>query len=230
MEVNTRAIIELAWARLLGLDDSAFRLPATSRIVREDETVITFVTLWRHRVLIGPGWLLDRAAEVRSSDLVSGSALLALSAGHVGRLVGDAVLLFTDRYVQHDGIDSAVVTDDPQASADLERQCPPDDVTEVGLSAMAQRFVTLDELDRTTSGAGYDEWEGILAQVGVLTPPDLRRSGRATLAAAIATNDALDSGLVPQWRARSDHRASLALSRRLGYRAVGSQTTVLLRA
>ena len=48
------------------------------------------------------------------------------------------------------------------------------------------------------------------------------------MAAAIATNDALDVGLVPQWRARTENRASRAIAARLGYVEVGSQTTVLL--
>ena len=80
-------------------------------------------------------------------------------------------------------------------------------------SALAARFVVLDEADHPTSGAGYDEWEGLLAHLGVLTPPRHRRSGRATVAAALATNDALDAGLVPQWRARTANAASRALAR-----------------
>lgn len=230
MEANTRAIVELAWARLLGLDDGVFAESAPDRITRVDDSLITFVTLWRHRVLIGPQWFLDVADDHQDRSLASGPALLSLSAGRGSRLVEDAVLSFTDGYVRHASLSVAVVTDDPQASAELERQCPPDDVTEVGLSSLAQRFVTVDELDQVRAGAGYDEVEGILAQVGALTPPHRRRSGCATLAAAIATNDALDSGLVPQWRTRRDSVASLALLRRLGYQVVGSQTTVLLSA
>lgn len=229
MEANTEAIIKLAWARLLGLPDDALIQPAP-RITRADDSMIMYVSLWQHRVLIGPQWLLDIASTFTDDDLRNGSLLLSLGVNHAGRLLGEAILAFTDCYVEHDGLTAAVVTDDPDAIAELERSCPPDDVAEVGLSVMSQQFVTLDELDQTTAGAGYAEWQGILAQLGVLTPPPLRRSGNATLAGAIATNDALDAGLVPQWRFRRDHRASLALSRRLGYRPVGTQTTVLLNA
>ena len=42
-------------------------------------------------------------------------------------------------------------------------------------------------------------------------------------------NDALASGLVPQWRVRWDNAASLATARRLGYTELGTQTTVYLR-
>ena len=44
MEGNTRAIIELAWARLLGLDDDAFVASPGQRITRVDDTMIMFVT------------------------------------------------------------------------------------------------------------------------------------------------------------------------------------------
>jgi RimJ/RimL family protein N-acetyltransferase len=88
--------------------------------------------------------------------------------------------------------------------------------------------VLLDDRATADAGSGYDEWEGILAQLGVLVPPALRRGGLGTLAGAMATNDALDSGLVPQWRCRPENAASLGLARRLGYEAVGTQTTVLL--
>lgn len=229
MEQNTEAIIRLAWARSLGLEDDALTGPASERVTRVDDRVVMFVSLWRHRVLIGPHWLLDRAAAVADRDLVDGAGIVALTRDHVGRLVGEAVLGYTDGYVEHDGIEAAVVSDDPEMTANLERLCPPDDVAEVGLSGLAHRFVLVDELDQTLAGAGYDEREGLLAQLGVLTPPHLRRTGQALLAGAIATNDALDSGLVPQWRSRREHRASLGLARRLGYQLVGSQTTVLLR-
>lgn len=233
MEPGTRAIVELAWARRLGLADDALEPGASWRLTRADESVAMFVSLWEHRVLVGPDWLLERAAGVDDSVLTSGSGLLGLTArtpggATPGRLLGEGVLGFTDLYVDHDALESVVVADDPQSVHDLERQCPPDDVTEVGLGGMADRFVLLDDREAPDAGSGYDEWEHILANVGVLVPPALRRSGRGTLAGAMATNDALDSGLIPQWRCRSENTASLGLARRLGYESVGTQTTVVL--
>ncbi len=232
MEPGTRAIVELAWARRLGLPDDALEPGTSWRLTRSDDALAMFVSLWKHRVLIGPDWLLERAEGVDDEELVSGPGLLGLTGrtpgGAPGRLLGEGVLAFADRYVEHEALETVVVADDPQAVHDLERQCPPDDVTEVGLAAMTERFVLLDDREATTAGSGYDEWEGILAHVGVLVPPALRRTGLGTLAAAMATNDALDSGLVPQWRARIENAASLGLARRLGYEAVGTQTTVLL--
>lgn len=230
METNTESIIRLAWARTLGLADDALLEPAGERLTRLDESMIMFVALWQHRILIAPHWLQEVAVSIGNAELASGTALLTLSSEHGGRLLGEAVLGFTDAYVTHQGLAEAVVTNEVHAVADLERSCPPDDVAEVGLSLMSELFVILDERERATAAAGYGESQGILANLGILVPPALRRAGRGTLAAAIATNDALDAGLVPQWRARRGHRGSQALARRLGYREVGAQTTVLLGA
>ena len=237
MESGTRAVVELAWARALGLEDEAFLQAedGPGRLTRVDDTAVTFVSLWEHRVLVGPGWLLERAEGVDDAVLASGPGLLGLTVDPpagvgAGRLLGEAVLAFTDAYLEHEGLESAVVSDEAQAVADLERQCPPDDVTEVGLAAMGQRFVLLDDRDAPTAGAGYEEWQGILGHVGVLTVPALRREGHGLLVGALAVNDALDAGLVPQWRARRENAATLALGRRLGFEPVGVQTSVVLPA
>ncbi len=72
--------------------------------------------------------------------------------------------------------------------------------------------------------------EQIIAHLGVLTPPPFRRRGFGLLSAALATNEALDFGLVPQWRSRIENTASRRTAARLGFVEVGSQTTVLLAA
>ena len=46
------------------------------------------------------------------------------------------------------------------------------------------------------------------------------------MAAALALNDALDVGLVAQWRARTDNPASRRLAQRLGFAESGEQSTV----
>jgi hypothetical protein len=189
--------------------------------------------LWHTFVLVGPAWFQERTAEADPADLLDQSALLRVCDGHRARLVGQAVLAYTDRYVKSGRgvrrLEDVPVADDPAAASALERSCPPDDVAEVGLAEMSRVFVTLDDREQPMAGAGYDEWQGILGHLGVLTPPEQRRGGHGTVAAALAVNDALDVGLVPQWRARTDNLASRRLARRLGFAEVGAQTTVVLR-
>jgi hypothetical protein len=235
VEANTQAIVRLAWSRLLGLPDDTLDPAANPvRTIRSEVVGRAMVLrLWETWVVVGPGWFHQRTAEVDPAALVDPTTLLRSCDGHPARLLGHAVLGFTDRYAAPAvpgaaGLDEVPVDDAPDAAAALERACPPDDVAEVGLAAMARRFVTLDDRDQPTSGAGYDEWQGLLGHLGVLTPPELRRAGWGTVAAALALNDALDAGLVAQWRARSDNVASRRLARRLGVSEAGEQSTVLL--
>lgn len=228
MEANTAAIVRLGWSRLLGLPDDSLD-PARNpvRVLRAtSERVAMVVQLWQSFVVVGPDWFQDRVHDLDPVDLLDQSTLLRCCESHRSRVVGQAVLAYTDRYATLPGLREVPVDDDPATAVELEKRCPPDDVSEVGLAEFRRIFVTLDDRERPTAGAGYDEWQGILGHLGVLTPPEHRRSGRGTLAAALALNDALDVGLVPQWRARVDNVASRRLARRLGFTEVGAQTTV----
>jgi GNAT superfamily N-acetyltransferase len=231
VESNTRSIVELAWARELGLDDDALLRPYPERVLAVRDDAVVFVTLWNHSVLLAPERVLASAVALDPETLSDESTLLALarSAGQPGaRLQGRATLGFTDRYVTSDDLASVVATDEPDALADLDRRCPPDDVAEVGLAALSWQFVALDEDDTAVAGAGFDEGQRILARLGVLAAPGQRGRGWGRRTAALALNEALDRGLVPQWRARAGNVASQALARRLGFEVVGAQTTVLL--
>jgi hypothetical protein len=229
MERNTEAIIRLAWCRQLGLPDDALGGHGEPlRIEAADQVMV--VRLWADTVVVGPGWLHDRTRTLDPAGLADEHELLRRCDGHPVRLIGQATLAYTDSYVKLDDLAEIPVADDAPSVARLEGACPPDDVTEVGLSTMERVFVTLDDRDQPTAGAGYDEWVHILGHVGVLTPPELRRSGFGTRAAALAVNDALDAGLVPQWRARVGNEPSRRAAARLGLREVGSQTTLLVRA
>jgi len=230
VEGNTEAIVRLAWARVLGLPDDALTEPGVGLITRASDELIMFVRLWQHEVLVAPTGVLDHVRAGGSAALVDGSQLLALSRRWGGRLLGSTTLAFRDEYVGLKELDSVTVTDDPVAVLDLEKACPPDDVAEVGLAEMSRALVTLNELDQPTAGAGYAEWEQIIAHLGVLTPPPFRRRGFGLVSAALATNEALDLGLVPQWRSRIENTASRRTAARLGFVEVGSQTTVLLAA
>jgi len=235
VEANTQAIVRLAWSRLLGLPDDTLDPAANPvpvvRSVAPGQAMV--VRLWETWVVLGPDWFQDRTADVDPALLVDPSTLLRACDGHPARIVGHAVLGFTDRYAEPSvpgrvALEDVPVDDAPSAAATLERSCPPDDVAEVGLAELSRVFVTLDDRDQPTSGAGYDEWQGLLGHLGVLTPPEQRRTGWGTVAAALALNDALDVGLVGQWRARTDNAVSRRLARKLGFVESGEQSTVTL--
>jgi hypothetical protein len=229
VETNTGAIVRLGWARSLGLPDDALDPDGSGHTLWvEASDRVMVLRLWDRYVVQGPRWLQQRAQGVHPGQLAEESVLLRCCEGHTARSVGETVLAFTDRYVERDGLEDVPVADEPAAVAALERACPPDDVTEVGLAGLSRVFVTLDDRDQPTAGAGYAEWQTILGHLAVLTPPEQRRAGLGTTAAALAVNDALDAGLVPQWRTRVDNVASRRMARRLGFVEVGTQTTVAL--
>ena len=114
---------------------------------------------------------------------------------------------------------------------ELEGLCPPDDVNEVGLSDLENRYTIIhdDEGQRVPVACGaYSEWEGILAHMGVLVAPEWRRRGLGALAASVAAHEALASGLTLQWRTDVSNKGSLATARSLGFSTGGIQTSVLL--
>lgn len=230
MDANTEAIIRLAWGQSLELEHGVLAAERDDRVYHPvaDDTSLSVIMLGKQTIVTGPSWALAETEMINDDDLSRMSTLLTVTAAHGPRAVGEAVLAYTDDYLSGPELESATVTDDAQAVIDLEQACPPDDVTAVGLSAKAAPFVLIDEEDKPIAGAGFDIWGGIIAQLGVLTAHPVRGQGHGTLIAALATNAALDEGLIPQWRIQTDHPASAAMARTLGYRALGKQTTVLL--
>ncbi len=235
VDANTQAIVRLAWSRLLRLPDDTLDPAAnpvrTVRSTSDEQAMV--LRLWDTWVVIGPDWFHARTADLDPELLVEPTTLLRSCELHPARLVGHAVLAYTDRYAHpavpgHLALTDVPVDTAPAAAATLERASPPDDVAEVGLAELGRVFVTYDDRDQPTSGAGYDECQGLLGHLGVLTPPELRGSGWGTVAAALALNDALDVGLVAQWRTRIDNTASRRVAQRLGFVEAGEQSTVLL--
>jgi hypothetical protein len=236
LDPGTVAIIRLAWSRLMGLDDGALAVDGADRLysVDEDARVLTFVTLFGREILRGPAWAIDAGRILSGAELRSHSTLLSLSRDHGGRGLGEAQLYFCDALPRFDG-PPATVSGERELVLELERRCPPDDVAEAGLSESEHPFVLVEDEDGPDArkpvplaGAGYDIWEGILAHIAVITPPEERRKGYAQRIAAVAVEEAMAAGLVPQWRARTDNTGSQRTARRAGFAFAGTQTSVIL--
>ncbi len=235
LEPGSAEIIQLAWARRLGFDDGAFGAAAGRRLTRADEAArsVQFLRLFGSSALVGPQWALDAAAGYPDEELAQHVTLLTITRRHGGHGLGAAALFFADELPLQQPAEELTVSHGNPEAIELEALCPPDDVNEVGLAELEHRFTIMQvEAGRRTPVAcgAYTEWEGILAQLGVLVAPQWRRQGVGTLAASIAAHDALASGLTLQWRSDVSNKGSLALARSLGFTAGGIQTSVLLGA
>ena len=226
-------IIQLAWDRRLGFDDGAFAGAAGRRLTLANDAArsLHFVRLFGSSALVGPQWALDAAGGYTDEELAQHVTLLTITRGHGGHGLGAAALFFADDLPLQQPSEELTVSHGNPEAIELEGLCPPDDVNEVGLADLEHRFTImhLEDGRRTPVACGaYTEWEGILAQLGVLVAPEWRRRGVGTLAGSIAAHEALASGLTLQWRADVSNKGSLALARRLGFTAGGIQTSVLL--
>ena len=235
LDPGSAAIIQLAWARRLGLDDGAFSsaLASGERIVRADESARTveFVRLFGSSALVGPQWVIDAAADLPDEEMAQHVTLLTLTRQHGGHGMGAAALFFADDLPLRQPPEEMTVSHGNAEAIELEGRCPPDDVNEVGLSDLENRYTIVHELEgrRVPLACGaYSEWEGLLAHLGVLVDPEWRRRGLGSLAASIAAHEALAAGLTLQWRTDVSNTGSLALARKLGLSAGGIQTSVHL--
>lgn len=236
LDPGTVSIIQLAWSRLLGLDDGALGDGGSERLYSTDDdaSLLTFVTLFGREVLKGPAWAVEAGRGLPGPELRSASTLLALTRDHGGGRSVRPSCTSAMRCRSSTG-HAAVVTSEAALVRALERRCPPDDVAEAELGGVEYPFVLVDgsaeaaDVQPTPlAGAGYDIWEGILAHIAVITPPEERRKGYAGRVAAVAVEEAMAAGLVPQWRARTDNTASQRTARRAGFLYAGTQTSVAL--
>ncbi|MBC2643243.1 MULTISPECIES: GNAT family N-acetyltransferase [unclassified Rhodococcus (in: high G+C Gram-positive bacteria)] len=225
-------IVRLAWSRELGLPDDALatRPDADDRAVRvDDETdTIRFLRLGEASALVGPRWAIERADAHTSGELAESATLLALTQDRSGRCAGPMVLAFATDYQDPATGTPPLVSHEYDHVRHVEAASPPDDVTEARLGDRDRWFTILDDAQQPVASAGYAEFQGFLADVGVLTVPAFRRRGLGATVAGIATDDALDSGLIAQCRSPRDNLASRALAARAGYRELGTYSAVTL--
>ncbi|WP_137725331.1 GNAT family N-acetyltransferase [Prescottella subtropica] len=227
MDSHQIDIVRLAWARELGLPDRAFDTTGV-RHVRVDDTAdrIRFVSIAGAAALVGPDWAIERAHALTDDDLAAPGGLLALAKDRSGRGSGPVTLAWAADFGAETAIADPLISHDPEHARVLESACPPDDVAEAARTGRTAWFTVLDAEHRPVASAGYAEWQGIVADMGVLTDPAARRRGYGATAGLLATNDALNTGLVPQWRAHLDNVAARRLAARLGYEELGTAVSI----
>lgn len=233
-DLASAPIVFLAWERGLGLPaDSLLVGAANGRITHAvDSPELTFIRLWDQSILTGPQHLLTAAEAYDDDELSDHSTMLRLTRYDGGRGLGTQGLYYADDLEVVQPVHTVHVATGPEPAAVLEALCPPDDANDVGLSVLEHKFTVMES---GSSDAGpvaccaYSEYQGLLAQMGTLVAPALRRQGAGRLATSIAAHEALTAGLIVQWRADINNSAAHALATSLGFSVAGLQTQVALR-
>ena len=236
LDPGTIAIIQLAWSRGLGLDDGALaEAEDNERLfsVSPDPHRLSFVRLFGREVVSGPEWAADYVRSTPAAELARNSTLVRLSHDVGGRALGTEHLYFADTLPTLFPDEQYAVAEAPELVPALEKQCPPDDVAEAALAGRDAAFTLLDdsgEEPQVLSGSGYTLSQGILADLGVLTVPAVRRRGLGSYISAVAVEDAMATGLIPQWRIRSGNVGAARTAAGSGFVAAGLCTAVMLPA
>jgi hypothetical protein len=146
----------------------------------------------------------------------------------IGEVLGPATLAYCDRS-RFRPANSDAVEAIPAGHTDLMgllSRVPADDAEECGLADITSRAFVARSGAEVIAAAGYQLWPGDAAHIGVLTAPADRGRGLAGVVATAAAADALESGLLPQWRARIP--ASRRVAQRLGFQELGRQFSIRL--
>jgi RimJ/RimL family protein N-acetyltransferase len=112
----------------------------------------------------------------------------------------------------------------------LARQASPGEWAEGGFAGGVLRAFGLFDASRMVAAANLTDFDGMPADVGVLTDPRWRGRGLGFTVAAAATGAAIAAHGVARWRALHTNRASRRIAERLGFTPYGSNLTVRLLA
>lgn len=153
--------------------------------------------------------------------------------GDVEAVIGPAALRYADHGTFRPLPPSPSVRllgrDDLPAAAALETACSPTEWEHggiaVGRDVAAGTFVG----GELAALAGYEVWDGVIAHVSVVAHPAHRRRGHAAAAVSRVTAEALERGLIPQYRALESNTPSLAIAERLGFHPYARSVAVRLR-
>ncbi|MFI8568963.1 GNAT family N-acetyltransferase [Rhodococcus sp. NPDC078407] len=230
-------IVRLAWCRRLGLDDTTLDTDAdrVDHLVTTDD--ITVLHLAGTTVVAGPDWALESSRSVPGMPGTERTWLSALLGDRSERYeIGSHTLAYGSEIGHSIDVHDPLISHDAVHARNLAAQCSDADVAEAFGDAVSREWFTLLGDDRPADSArslataGYSEEQLILADMRVLTDPDHRRRGHAQVVGRLATNDAIDDGLIPQWRSRPENSIARRLAARLGYIEIGACHTAVARA
>lgn len=212
-------------------DPDAFRQAGVTVRVRPDghDNAISVVVLL-DRVLVSlsrtpPADLRAALENHRPPMSLVEEATMTRLVGGIERTLGPAVLgyLDADRFRPQDPTGLIAIDGDDPGVRVLAERSGPEDAAESDVRVWSSPVWVLAEGDAVIAAAGFEIWADAVGHLGVLTDPAYRNRGLGRRVAGAAVAAALQRGLVPQWRARSDGAASRRVAQALGFEERGGQ-------
>ena len=177
--------------------------------------------------------LADSARAWTRDSVADAAALVAAIAPFAAvKVVGPACIGYATRETLDvsDAERARVLTGssaDERAIEALRAECTEEEWQHGGASHGAAAFAVAEGDGRLGALASYVVWDR-LAHIAVITASSQRGRGAGRAAVALAAKHALDAGLIPQYRTLRSNAPSMAIGRRLGFRAYGFSVYVRL--
>jgi len=216
-------IIRLAWARELGLGDSALRPAHTARVVGDD---IHVLDLAGSGAIVGPQWFIERTEDISVDALLQPARLLEIAGDHGGRITGPVDLAFLGDYTDAPPDEQLLISHEVDDALAVAALCPPDDSTTADLENRTRWFTAVTDSTEVLGCAAYSEFQGFVADLTTLTAPAHRRRGIGCAVTLLAAEDALDSGLIPQLRTSRGSAIAATLPRKAKFDVLGAYARV----
>ncbi|MGV8873624.1 MAG: GNAT family N-acetyltransferase [Rhodococcus sp. (in: high G+C Gram-positive bacteria)] len=230
-------IVRLAWCRQLNLEDQTLATDAQRVEHGVGSQDITVLRLAGTTLISGPSWAVDSSRTIIGQASTDRTWMSSLLGDLSERYEIDSHSLAYGVEIGHSiDVHDPLISHDAVHARNLAAHCSAADVGEAFGEPVSRDWFTLLGDDRpadsarSLAAAGYSEEQLILADMRVLTDPEHRRRGHAQVVGRLATNDAIDDGLIPQWRSRPENTIARRLAARLGYVEIGACHTAVLRA
>lgn len=220
-------IVRLAWIRELGLpDDAALDDADRVHVVDDEADALVFVVLDGRAVLVGPEEMVERAEHVPNDVVATRDGLAGIAGARRGRCPGPYVLAYQGDIGDEVRVQHPLVSTERRDADRVLASVPPDDAAGPLAPGVDTWFTVFDDAagedDAVPAAtAGYVEWHGFVAATVTVTTPSYRRRGYGATAARLATNDAIDAGLIPQWTVPADDAPARLFGTSLGFTELG---------
>ncbi len=219
--------VRAGWSDRLEIDISSLQNPGLTFVAREGSYGVTILKFFDSTIAICQPSLLPILSLLSPANLLDMPLLLKVLSGRKINPVGIASISYADENTLKGAqYSDATHLSNLQEAQSILSSCTESEQEESGIAEMSFYFATDSANGKAGAIAGYEVWNGKIAQLGVVTRPEHRGQGLASMVAHTAAKSAIDTGLIAQWRCQLGNMSSYQLSQKLGFHEVGLQLAI----